>query len=313
MIFTTKNRELAILGKTLSDVRQKLIDFNEIWMPGGRYGSNKAQIIPVANLTKVLSLDEAEQQLKSLNQFVVSGKMTYEQYFNTIGKGNTVLRNYVTTTERQSQSAQGLVKASEEARAAQIAHNEAIKNSTLSAKAGAAALKSLAIVGNMAFMFVATKLIGSFVNFIDNLHTTLKEQQEITQNLQGELSEIQSDISDVNSELQTTSDRIDELSKKDSLSFVEKEELENLTAQNEELERKNRLQSVYTQIHLYTNTEIEAYPSVYPYLCTCCTYQWNFAKPINKMLTKRKIYNPTQARSRCNSTATVHNMRKYRM
>ena len=83
-------------------------------------------------------------------------------------------------------------------------------------------------------LFGITKVIKHFT-------VSLKEQQEITQNLQGELSEIQSDISDVNSELQTTSDRIDELSKKDSLSFVEKEELENLTAQNEELERRNRL------------------------------------------------------------------------
>lgn len=44
-------------------------------MSGGRYGSNKPQIIPEENLNKKLSLDEAEQQLKSLNKFVASGKM----------------------------------------------------------------------------------------------------------------------------------------------------------------------------------------------------------------------------------------------
>lgn len=113
MIFTTKNKELAIFGQTLSEVKKKLIDFNEIWMQGGRFGSSKLQLIPEENLIKELSLDEAEQQLKSLNQFVVSGKMTYEQYFNTIGKGNNVLRTYVTTTDQQSQSAQGLIKASQ--------------------------------------------------------------------------------------------------------------------------------------------------------------------------------------------------------
>lgn len=41
MIFTTKNNELAILGKTLDDIRNKLIDFQEVCMSGGRYGSNK--------------------------------------------------------------------------------------------------------------------------------------------------------------------------------------------------------------------------------------------------------------------------------
>ena len=70
-------------------------------------------------------------------------------------------------------------------------------------------------------MYGAAKLIGAFIGFIDGLHTTLKEQQEITQNLQGELSEIQSDISGVNSELETTAKRIDELNSKDTLSFVE--------------------------------------------------------------------------------------------
>ncbi|MDE6421586.1 MAG: hypothetical protein K2K87_13840, partial [Lachnospiraceae bacterium] len=83
-------------------------------------------------------------------------------------------------------------------------------------------------------LFGITKAIKLFT-------VSLKDQQEITQNLQSELSELQSDISDVNSKLQTTADRINELNAKDSLSFVEQEELENLIAQNNELERRNRL------------------------------------------------------------------------
>ncbi len=79
------------------------------------------------------------------------------------------------------------------------------------------------------------------VKAVDYFNVTLEEQQEITKDLQGELSEIQSGIEDVNAELKTTADRIDELNSKDSLSFVEKEELENLKAENDELERKNRL------------------------------------------------------------------------
>ncbi len=149
MIFTTKNKELAIFGQTLSDVRKRLIDFNDIWMQGGKFGSSKSQLIPKENIIKELSLDDAEKQLKSLNQFVASGKMTYEQYFNTIGKGNTVLKTYVTTTDQQSHSVQGLIKASQDARAAQLAHNEAIKAQTFSAKAGKVALQALATAGNM--------------------------------------------------------------------------------------------------------------------------------------------------------------------
>lgn len=38
MIFITKNNELAILGKTIDDIRKKLINFNDIIMQGASFG-----------------------------------------------------------------------------------------------------------------------------------------------------------------------------------------------------------------------------------------------------------------------------------
>lgn len=93
----------------------------------------------------------------------------------------------------------------------------------------------------MTWVLGITAAIYGAVKAVDHFTVTLEEQQEITKNLQSELSEIQSDIEDVNSELETTTDRIDELNSKDRLSFVEKEELKNLKAENNELERKNKL------------------------------------------------------------------------
>ncbi len=113
--------------------------------------------------------------------------------------------------------------------------------STLTAKAGAT-LKSLgAALASMGINWGISALVSAAVDLFDSLHTSLKEQQEITEDLQDELSDIRSEIADVNSELHTTADRINELNSKDSLSFIEKEELENLTAANKELERKNWL------------------------------------------------------------------------
>lgn len=192
MIFTTKNKELAIFGQTLSDVKKKLIDFNEIWMQGGRFSSSKSQLIPEKNLIKELSLDEAEQQLKSLNQFVVSGKLTYEQYFNTIGKGNTVLKSYVTTTDQQSQSVQGLIKASQDARAAQLAHNEAIKAQTFSAKAGKVALQALAMAGNMIAMWGITEVISGLYEFSQVSETVAKNAKELGDSFKSTSSDIAS-------------------------------------------------------------------------------------------------------------------------
>lgn len=181
-IFTTKNKELAVFGQTLSDINKKLVNFNDIWMQGGRLGSNKAQIIPEENLTKVLSFDEASTQLESFNTHVVQGGMKLDDYFEKYQKGNTILKNYVTTTNQQEQSTQGLVKAYQEARAAQIAQNEAIKSSTLSAKAATIATKALAVAGNMIAMWAITKVISIAVEKIDDLaHASEKCAERVTE------------------------------------------------------------------------------------------------------------------------------------
>ena len=242
MILTTKNKELAIFGQTLNDVKKKLIDFNDIWMQGGRFGSSKQQFIPEEKIIKELSLDEAVQQLKSLNQFVVSGKMTYEQYFNTIGKGNTVLKTYVTTTDQQSQSVQGLIKASQDARAAQIAHNEQIKNLTFSAKAGKVALQALTTVGNMFAMWIIGKVIDAATTAFDNWTHSMDNAKE-------ELEEANSKLEEVNSELAATVSRIDELHAKENLSLVEAEELEKLKTTNTELERELRIREELAKVN----------------------------------------------------------------
>lgn len=56
-----------------------------------------------------------------------------------------------------------------------------------------------------------------------------------------EISDVKNNIQSLNDELKTTQKRIDELNKKDKLSFTEEEELKNLKAQNAELERSIRL------------------------------------------------------------------------
>lgn len=57
-----------------------------------------------------------------------------------------------------------------------------------------------------------------------------------------EISDVKSNLSSLEDELKSVSDRIDELNSKDKLSFTEKEELKNLKAQNAELERSIRLE-----------------------------------------------------------------------
>ena len=87
------------------------------------------------------------------------------------------------------------------------------------------------IVGAItAIMAIMSALIDTHDDYIDELKETSDE-----------ISDVKNNIQSLNDELKTTQDRIDELNKKDKLSFAEEEELKNLKAQNAELERSIRL------------------------------------------------------------------------
>ena len=202
MIFSTKSNQLAIFGKTLDEVKQKLISFNDVWMAGGKLGSNKPQIIPETNLTKVLSFDEARKQLEDFNRHVVQGGMSLDTYFKQYQNGNTVLKTYVTTTDQQSQSIQGLVKASEKARAAQIAHNEVIRQSTLAFKAASVAKRIFATIGNIAAMWTLS-------NAISVVTDTIGELIHSEENLRQSASELGSELSNNSSDIESYKKKID--------------------------------------------------------------------------------------------------------
>lgn len=203
-IFKTQNNELVIFGQTLNKIREKLINFNEIWMQGGRINSTKSQLIPKENLINELSFDEARNQLDEFNKLVVQGGMSLDDYFNEYQKGNTILKNYVTTTNQQEQSTQGLVKASQEACEAQIEQNKAVQQSTLSYKAGKFALEAFKTATNMAVMFAVSKALEFVVTSVSNYIHRVENANEATK-------EAVSTFESITSEIETLESKLDEL------------------------------------------------------------------------------------------------------
>lgn len=70
------------------------------------------------------------------------------------------------------------------------------------------------------------------------MHKSAAELREELSGLKDEISGVKDEIDSLNSELETTKDRMAELLAKDSLTFTEQEELENLQKQNDLLERE---------------------------------------------------------------------------
>lgn len=103
------------------------------------------------------------------------------------------------------------------------------------------ALKTFMLTNPLGWILAIGTAIGGVAWVYDKLTVSLEEQQEITQKLQSEYGEIQTQLQSVNSELQTTKTRIDELNAKDSLTIIEQQELDTLIQTNDELERQQRL------------------------------------------------------------------------
>jgi peptidoglycan hydrolase-like protein with peptidoglycan-binding domain len=88
------------------------------------------------------------------------------------------------------------------------------------------------------WIILAIGAIAGGVAIFDHFNKTVEELREELSGLKSELRSIQSEFESVNSELETTNSRMAELLAKDTLSFTEKEELENLKRTNAELERE---------------------------------------------------------------------------
>ena len=91
---------------------------------------------------------------------------------------------------------------------------------------------------NMAIMAGITAAIWAMGKAYDAAVNRVKNLREAAEDSAQTYEDLKSDIENINDEMKTTSDRIDELNGKDHLSFVEQEELQKLKETNEELERQ---------------------------------------------------------------------------
>lgn len=110
-------------------------------------------------------------------------------------------------------------------------------NKTLAASFGALWTAIWPILAVMA----AIAVIYGVVKMFDAMVTTTSELQEELDGMKSSLSDVRDELDSVNQELETTNKRMEELLAKDSLSFVEQEELDKLKETNAELERRKAM------------------------------------------------------------------------
>ncbi len=140
MIFTTKNEELAIFGKTIDDIKNKIDKFNEVKTKNGLFGENGAlaSLFSGKKLNNILTpetLKQFDEFKKKFNSSSLSAEALAEQMENVDQR----IIDYAKTCKNGEMTTEGF-KAS-------------VEGMTLSAKAGKVALQALAMAGNMIAMW----------------------------------------------------------------------------------------------------------------------------------------------------------------
>ena len=209
-------------------------------MQGGTFGSSKMQLIPENKMFKELSPETASEIVETLNSIKNGTNSAYDsidQYLTYLSNnGKPYIKDYVKANQNQVYITEDVIQASKDARAAQIAQNEAVKEGTLSFKAGQVALKGLALAGNMVAMWAITKGIELAATAIDNyVHRVEKANEAMSEAVSANES-AKSALEDTTKELDEQNKRIVELQSKGTLTYVEQEELDKLKETTKQLQ-----------------------------------------------------------------------------
>lgn len=162
-----------------------------------------------------LDLDSAKEKLIDIFDWeglVNQNKKTWQDYFDTLDDDEKYIVDLIKNTNDLSKlTGEDLVDANQQARIAIIAHNEAIKNSTLAAKAGKIALQGLAIAGNMLATWAILKGIQLATSAIDHFVNRVKYAQEAMKEAQKAIDESQNKLKSANEVISENKKRFLEL------------------------------------------------------------------------------------------------------
>jgi len=199
-IFTTKNKELAIFGKTIDQIKKKWSEFVSNVGENGLFGENGAftSLLSGKKLNNIISpetLKQFDEFKEKFNSSFLSAEALAEQMENVDQR----ILDYAKTCKNGGMTTEGF-KAS-------------IDTMSFSAKAGKVALQALAMAGNMIAMWAISKGLELAVKGIDNLVHSAEHCKERVDEL---MSNYQSALDKANSNADTIENlasRYEQLSK----------------------------------------------------------------------------------------------------
>ena len=187
MIFTTKNKELAILGNTSIETREKLIKFFEAFERGGINGQDGIIDTFFSSKKKSPLTPELLSDFENFKKIFNNSQLSAEALAEQMKDVDQRIINYAKTCKNGELTTEGFTTS--------------IEGMSLSAKAGKAVLQSLATAGNMAFFVLLSKGIELAVNGIDNWIHRVEKSNEAMNEAVSEYNSAKSNLENINSEL----------------------------------------------------------------------------------------------------------------
>ena len=142
----------------------------------------KSQLIDVDSIFPKIdtsNVDEIKTKIVKMSKSISDGKKTWQELFDALPSGEKYFAELGQQMEGQIITEEGLISANQKARASTIAHNNALKQQTLGAKAASIAMKGLALAGNMLAMYLTTKLLQGLYELSQVSKSVAKNAQEM--------------------------------------------------------------------------------------------------------------------------------------
>lgn len=203
----------------------------------GRWIGSLLGVVPAMKAVTVETV--ANTVATQMNDAAKAKQMMSEMGLATAtGTLSAAQRTQASTAILNAMSTGQLTMAQGNAMLAMLGYSGATMAADGSLKVLDATTKSFMATNPVGWILLVASAIAMVVVGLSQIPSKVEKLQKKLQDLQSELQDVQSELGSINSELKTTEERMAELLAKDSLSFVEQEELENLQKQNAELQRQ---------------------------------------------------------------------------
>lgn len=176
----------------------------------------KSQLIDVDAMYPKIdtsNVKEVKAEITDLSKLVANNETTWQELFDTLPSGKKHFAELGQQMEGQIITEEGLITANEKARASALAHNNALKQQTLGAKAASFALGALKNVLNVAVSYLVSWGISKLIQTItDHIHRAEKAVKKMGEAIQ-KVNSVQKEYSSNAKSLSEIEDRFVELSK----------------------------------------------------------------------------------------------------